>query len=411
MTEAPTRGQVPTYQYPHEPGPPPASGSRPRAPHRFPWWRRAFRAAICLVAVLSVLVAVSLVGAARTPGNSDFKAKWADWLRAHHAAFVVNPLEHWYYSAQAPAKGGRPSGLNAIPPPASAGAGGTGIRSGLLRPPAPVPLLVSPALPNEGQWQPTGPLVGNNPAMYIAQYRADTVYTSQITTAVWVDPHRLRVQLVPGAQEPGGSWTEPPYLSGTAAAQAVAAFNGGFRVQDAKGGFYLDGRPAVPLRAGAASIVIGNDGTVDIGTWGTEVGMTSNVHAVLQNLVPLVDHGQLDPSATYSDTRLWGATLGANTIVARSGVGVTADGALIYVAGPALTVRTLAEALQRAGAVRAMTLDINPEWVTFNLYAHPNPADPTQIVPAKLYPQMQRSASRYLGPTRESRDFFTISTF
>ena len=411
MTEAPTRGRAPTYEYPEEPRRPPMRGARHRAPRRFPGWRRALRVAICLVAVLAVLAGVSLVGAARTPGNSDFKAKWADWLRAHHAAFVVNPLEHWYYSAQAPAKGGRPSGLNAIPPPAAAGSDGTAIRAGVLQPPAAVPLLVSPGLPNEGQWQPTGPLVGNSPAMYIAQYRADTVYTSQITTAVWVDPHRLRVQLVPGAQEPGGSWTEPPYLSGPAAAQAVAAFNGGFRFQDAKGGFYLDGRAAVPLRPGAASVVIANDGAVDIGTWGSEVGMSPTVHAVLQNLVLLVDHGQLDPSATYSDTQLWGATLGANTIVARSGIGVTADGALLYVAGPALTVRTLAEALQRAGAVRAMTLDINPEWVTFNLFDHPIPADATQIVAAKLYPQMQRAASRYLGPTRESRDFFTISTF
>jgi len=28
---------------------------------------------------------------------------------------------------------------------------------------------------------------------------------------------------------------------------------------------------------------------------------------------------------------------------------------------------------------------------------------------ASLDPQMQRLANRYLGPTRESRDFFTIS--
>ena len=96
-------------------------------------------------------------------------------------------------------------------------------------------------------------------------------------------------------------------------------------------------------------------------------------------------------------------------MVARSGVGVTATGALIYVAGPALTARSLAESLQRAGAVRAMALDINPEWVTFNFYTHPNPHDSKVIVPAKLYPQMQRPADRYLGPTAESRDFFTVS--
>ena len=137
--------------------------------------------------------------------------------------------------------------------------------------------------------------------------------------------------------------------------------------------------------------------------------MTPQVSAVLQNLVPIVDNGQTAPDATYNDTHLWGATLGANTVVARSGIGVTATGALVYVAGPALTARSLAESLQRAGAVRAMALDINPEWVTFNFYSHPNPADPTVIIPAKLYPQMQRPADRYLGPTRESRDFFTVS--
>jgi hypothetical protein len=135
--------------------------------------------------------------------------------------------------------------------------------------------------------------------------------------------------------------------------------------------------------------------------------MTPTVRTVLPNLVLLVDRGQLASNATYCDARLWGATLGANTIVARSGIGVTSSGALLNVAGPALTARTLAEALQRAGAVRALTLDINPEWVTFNLSTHSSPADPEQITATKLQPQMPRPATRYLGPTRESRDFFT----
>ncbi len=87
-------------------------------------------------------------------------------------------------------------------------------------------------------------------------------------------------------------------------------------------------------------------------------------------MVLLVDKGQLAPSATYTDNAIWGYTLGGGYVVPRSGIGVTADGALVYVAGPALTAKSLAESLQRAGAVRAMTLDINPEWVTFNFYSH-----------------------------------------
>jgi hypothetical protein len=93
--------------------------------------------------------------------------------------------------------------------------------------------------------------------------------------------------------------------------------------------------------------------------------------------------------------------------VPRSGIGVTADGALVYVAGPALTARSLPESLQRAGAVRAMTPDINPEWVTFNFYSHAA-SHSSELTGAKLYPEMQRSADRYLPPIWEARDFFEV---
>ena len=89
--------------------------------------------------------------------------------------------------------------------------------------------------------------------------------------------------------------------------------------------------------------------------------------------------------------------MGGGYVVPRSGAGVTADGALVYVAGPALTARSSAESLQRAGAVRAMTLDINPEWVTFNFYVHAA-GQPAEIGGTKLYLEMQRPADRYLPP-------------
>ena len=362
---------------------------------------------------MSLLLAVTLpamitvVGAWRTPGNESFQAKWADWLRNHHLAAVANEIETAYYAHDAPTKGGRPVALNRVGGPSRQSRVSPAV-GGHLPAPAPVSLVVHPALPGEGQWLPAGPLIGGVTGLYVAQFRADDVYTAQITSAVWMDPTLLRLALVPGAREPGGTWTEPPGISGPALATTVAAFNGGFRFQDAHGGFYLDGRQAVPLKSGAASLVIHRGGSVDIGDWGTEVHMTPDVEAVLQNLVPIVDHGRPAPNATYNDAKIWGVTLGAGTVVARSGVGVTATGALVYVAGPALTARSLAESLQRAGAVRAMSLDINPNWVTFNFYQH-DAADPSKVNALKLYPQMQRPATRYLGPAPESRDFFTLS--
>jgi hypothetical protein len=372
--------------------------------------RRLLLIPVAAVVLIVVLLGASLLGALTTPGNQSFQAKWADWLRNHHAAVLANDLERYYYSQHSPAKGGAPRQLNALPPspadPPSSNPPSTAPKH--LPPPSPVPLVVSPALPGEGQWSPVGPTLNGVPAMYEAQFRADTVYTSQITSAVWIDPTLLRVDLIPGAYEPGGTWGQTPYISPAQIPYAVAAFNGGFRMQDAQGGFYLDGTTQVPLRNGAASMVIYADGHINIGAWGTEVTMTPGVVAVLQNLVLMVDQGQLASDATYSDNHIWGSTLGANTVVARSGIGVTSDGALVYVAGPALTAKTLAESLQRAGAVRAMTLDINPEWVTFNFYNHPDGIGTSTVTPAKLYPQMQRPATRYLGPTRESRDFFMI---
>ena len=355
-----------------------------------------------------LLLTVSVFGAMATPGNQNFEAKWVDWLRGHDAALLADALENYYYSHNAPAKGGAPHALNRLP----AGSGDPSAPRSVvlhhLAAPAPVPLVVSPSLPGEGVWNPVGPTIDGVAAMYEAQFRADTVYTSQITSAVWMDPTLVRVALVPGAYEPGGQWAQTSYVNQAQLPSVVAAFNGGFRMQDSRGGFYLDGRTSVPLRPGAASMVIYEDGRIDIGSWGSEVSMSQRVTAVLQNVVLLVDHGELAPDATYTDHRIWGATLGGNTVVARSGIGVTADGALVYVAGPALTAKSLAESLQRAGAVRAMTLDINPYWVTFNFFSHPDGIGSPVVTASKLYPRMQRSAQRYLGPTHESRDFFMV---
>ena len=54
---------------------------------------------------------------------------------------------------------------------------------------------------------------GRRTRMYVAQFRADDIYTSQITSAVWIDTKLLRVELVPGSTEPGGTWAHPPFVT------------------------------------------------------------------------------------------------------------------------------------------------------------------------------------------------------
>jgi hypothetical protein len=64
----------------------------------------------------------------------------------------------------------------------------------------------------------------------------------------------------------------------------------------------------------------------------------------------------------------------------------------------------LASVLARAGAVRAMELDINSAWVEFVSYG-PVPPSPT-LPDAKLLPDMSSGTSKYLG--NNSRDFIAL---
>ena len=76
-----------------------------------------------------------------------------------------------------------------------------------------------------------------------------------------------------------------------------------------------------------------------------------------------------------------GATLGGVDDPARAGLGITADGRLIWAAGAHLMVSELASALADAHVVRAVELDMDPEWVAGYLYGHRGGAGPLAPVP------------------------------
>jgi hypothetical protein len=102
----------------------------------------------------------------------------------------------------------------------------------------------------------------------------------------------------------------------------------------------------------------------------------------------------------------WGATLGNKVFVWRSAVGVDANGGLIFVGGNGLNAKTLGDVLVRAGAVRAMELDINSQWVSYYLYDQVDPTNANAVAGRKLLPDMQRAEDRYLQPGE--RDFVAL---
>jgi hypothetical protein len=250
--------------------------------------------------------------------------------------------------------------------------------------------------------------------MYTTTLRPDAIHTSYVVGVAWMDTRLLRTTLYSGSYIPGGgpySHTAP--VSATASCSLEAAFNAGFLMSQANGGYYTDGKMIVPLRTGAASVVVYRNGSVKVGQWGRDATMTSDVVSVRQNLDLIVDGGQPVPGLDAADTTKWGATLGDQVYVWRSGVGQTADGALVYVGGPGLNITDLAELLARAGAVRGMELDINTDWVNFSAYAPPThqcatASNGTNLISSGIYGAMRGGTSRYFDPSW-ARDFFTMS--
>jgi hypothetical protein len=365
---------------------------------RIRWIRRVL---LALIAIALVLVGTSVTKAMLVPGNASVEARLAEWGRNHHLGRAVTWLENYEYKRHPPKVGGQLShdDLQQLEPPATP----PPVRATVLKPIQ--PFLVDPA-PHEGEWTPT--VVSDGvPIIEVAKLRSDPDHTAYLSAVAWINQKYSRFVLHPGSQEPGGGgWAESDHLTQADRPGLIATWNGGFRLTngDAKGGFYLDGKSYGTLRPGQASEVLMRDGSLQIGEWGRDFTMTPNVVGVRQNLSLLVDNGVVNPSVDSFDTTLWGLTVDNAFFVWRSGVGITANGDIVYAMGPALSVRTLAELLRRAGAVRAMELDINSEWVSFMTYAAgPDPFGP---VPTKLLPEFKRNGTRYFST--EERDFVAV---
>lgn len=190
---------------------------------------------------------------------------------------------------------------------------------------------------------------------------------------------------------PAISQAEQPYL--------IAAFNGGFKAFSNAGGIVQEGYVLRPLVAGKASLVIDKSGNAAIGVWGPGFPADrSQASSVRQNLGPLVSDGKPTPEA--ANPSLWGGTLGGVVNVARSAIGQTASGQLIYVASMLASPLDLAQALSQLGARVGMQLDINPQWVQFDYALRAG-------APLRIgLPGQARPVNQFL--TGWTRDFFAV---
>jgi hypothetical protein len=329
----------------------------------------------------------------------------------------VDRTEKWWYEHHQAKIGGTP-GRSAGPTVAAPDAPAPGATTanaaaspgaapqGHLTPPTPLASPVGTPAAGEGQWTPLGPTVDGIQGAYVTSIRPDAIHTSVLDAVVWIDPTVLRLRQYPGLKIPGAPWDRPAHVEPERQGQLVAAFSGGFRIQDSKGGMMLAHRTLQPMRIGAATFAISDNGTPNIGAWGADITDSATLDSARQSLDPIVIAGAPNPALLTDPNRSWGFTGPANkTAVWRSGAGIRADGSLIWVGGNGLTVESLAETLVRAGAVRGMQLDINQDWVQFNTYAVNSSG---AVHGRRLLTGMKHTGDRWLS--EDTRDFIAVFT-
>jgi hypothetical protein len=371
-----------------------ATGRRDAAPRR-----RRRRILVVALALLLLIApaAYSYTTTMMQPSSLPLWPRSVEWMRAHHGNWLVDEVEHYYYSWKAPDPGGPQ--LTSMPTVGTGPAAPTRRRSHDQRPPKITPAF-SNRLPGEAVWRGTGPVVRGAPPVMVTTFRAETAYPRIVAYVAWFDHTRSSLAWYPGRYEPPRAPVRGPMsIPFDQRWRLLATFNGGFIYNDGNNGSSIGGREYEPLKRGLATLIGYSDGRVDVRSWQGGAVAGPDIAFARQSLPLIVDNRRLNPA--LNDSSQWGFTLGNAVRVWRTGAGIDRHGNLIYAAADYQTVTSLARILQRAGAVRAMQLDINPEWPTLITYAHRGGLDPVRVVP-----NYQQPPTRYLVP--DDRDFFAV---
>ena len=355
---------------------------------RWPW----------VVAAVLVLLSPAFYSYSSTmvqPSSLPLGVRSVEWLRNNHMNWLVDETERIYYGLKAPTKGGPQ--LKALP-----ALGLAPVRAS--RPKAPWPQPIRSVFPHplegEGAWRSIGPSVNGGPPVLVTTFRTEVDYPRIVAYVAWFDHTRTALAWYPGRYEPPRAPVRGPFsVPHDQRWRLLATFNGGFTYVDGQNGSAVNGHTNEPLKDGLATLVAYRNGRVAILRWSGGPNPPSSVAWARQSLPPIVWSGKLNPALDNSTK--WGMTLGNAVRVWRTGVGIDRRGNLIYAAANDQTVVTLAHILQRAGAVRAMQFDINPEWPTLITYRHDHGLVPNEVVPNPMQPP-----TRYLVP--DDRDFVAV---
>ena len=250
-------------------------------------------------------------------------------------------------------------------------------------------------------WQPRDLWSSAVPDVYTTTFAPVAALPTQLAYAAWIRTTATDFALYPGYKGPGDTTLKrgPMEVPPQGRPRLLATMNSGFYETDGAAGFYVNHTLYFPMLVGLATVVRYTNGTVNIITWTGGVRPGPTIQMARQNLPLLVSNGA--PTPRTANNALWGLTLHGLPAVWRTALGITASGDLVYAAAPAQTAQSMAHVMVLLHCVRAMQLDINPEWPIFVTYAAPGAQGPSLFVP-----NPNQIPGRFLYSS--TKDFFAV---
>lgn len=264
-------------------------------------------------------------------------------------------------------------------------------------------------LTGEGVWQ---PYLFNEAGEALALrtfLQPDPQRPYAIAAIVAFDLEKIQLHYVLGSEEP--ALPDGPRGSGylqeadKQPGHLLATFNGGFMASHGQYGAMAAGFVALPPKNGYATITMGNDGRVQIGEWGNDIATNGDYQSWRQNARLITQDGLINERVYNGSAATWGSSINGDIVTWRSGLGINeAETVLYFVAGPSLSMPSLAAAMTTVNAHNSMLLDINETWVHFAAIQ----AIGEQLHADPLLPDgMDSNPDRYLKQSQ--RDFFYIT--
>lgn len=334
---------------------------------------------------------------------------------------IQDRIDRWRYKDSAPKTfWDVPSGAPAAPPPVApvvqpaalvsgapaAAPAPAAPAEGAFPPPAFSPPFEGVASPGDGTW-----IAMKEPGLAKAVVHPDPKRSFAAVAIVAMDLRRTTLHLVAGTSEPQGNVPQerrPGLVPKEAAADLLAAFNGGFKAMHGHYGMMLDGDTFVIPRDIACTVGLYRDGSIKIGTWRGLKTDEPQMQGYRQTPPCLVEDGKTNSALDLEYSKNWGATVSGETVIRRSAIGIDRSGTtLFYGFGEAVTAQALARAMQAIGSDDAAQLDVNYSYPRFLLY-EAGAAGQAPHVESALIPGIKYTKGEYVTESAP-RDFFYVT--